>query len=99
MGNKLLHVLFPYKVSNITQDFKKTALILKPQSVPVDAVKTFRRSEVKKDMIYDRLLIESSVGFHGKILKVLVMVGPFTFAGSGPDGTHTQSRMVISFFT
>ena len=23
MDNKLLHVLFPYKVSNITQDFKK----------------------------------------------------------------------------
>ena len=48
------------------------------------------RSEVKKDVIYDRLLIESSVGFDGKILKVLVMVGPFTFAGSGPDGTHTH---------
>ena len=48
-------------------------------------------SEVKKDVFYDRLLIESSVGFHGKILKVLVMVGLFTFAGSGPDGTHTHS--------
>ena len=38
MGNKLRHVLFPYKVSNITQDFKKTALILKPHSGPVEAV-------------------------------------------------------------
>ena len=57
------------------------------------------RSEVKEDLIYDRLLIETSVVFHGKILKVLVMVGPFTFAGSGPDGTHTHSRMVISFIS
>ena len=28
MGNKLLHVLFPYKVSNITQDFKKNGTYL-----------------------------------------------------------------------
>ena len=36
-------------------------------------------SEDKKDF-YDHLLIEASVVFHGKILKVLVIVGPFTFA-------------------
>ena len=28
MGNMLLHVLFPYKVSNITQDFKKNGTYL-----------------------------------------------------------------------
>ena len=28
MGNKLWHVLFPYKVSNITQDFKKNGTYL-----------------------------------------------------------------------
>ena len=38
MANKLLHVLFPYKVSKMTQNRKNTALILKPQSGPFDAV-------------------------------------------------------------
>ena len=59
MGNMLLHVLFPYNVSNITQDFKKTALILKPHSGPVDAVK--RAGIIHKK----RLLV------HGKPLKVI----------------------------
>ena len=38
MAYKLLHVLFPYNVSKITQDLNKTVFILKALSGPVAAV-------------------------------------------------------------